>query len=137
MPRLYRESPLNSIWEGSGNVICLDVLRAMARSPESVGVFFDEIQLASGEHRLDSFVKELKEDLAAGEALEGRARRIVERMALAFQASLLLRHGDPAVGDAFVASRLNGDRGLAFGTLPSTSDFARIIERARPRIPEN
>ena len=137
MPRLYRESPLNSIWEGSGNVICLDVLRAMARSPESVEVFFHEIELASGEHRFDAFVKELKEDLVAGEALETRARRLVERMALAFQASLLLRHGDPAVAGAFVVSRLNGDRGLAFGTLPAGTDLVRIIERTRPRIPES
>jgi putative acyl-CoA dehydrogenase len=137
MPRLYRESPLNSIWEGSGNVICLDVLRAMARSPESVEVFFDEIALASGEHRLDAFVKELKEDLGATEGLEERARRVVERMALALQASLLLRDGDPAVAEAFVTSRLNGDRGLAFGTLPLGTDLARIIDRARPRIPED
>jgi putative acyl-CoA dehydrogenase len=81
-------------------------------------------------------VKELREDLGAIEGLEGRARRIVERMALALQASLLLRDGDPAVADAFVTSRLNGDRGLAFGTLPSTTDFARIIDRARP-LPES
>jgi putative acyl-CoA dehydrogenase len=135
MPRLYRETPLNSIWEGSGNVICLDVLRAMAKSPASVEVFFDEVELASGEHRLDAFVKELKEDLANPHDVEGRARRIVEHMALALQASLLLRHGDQAVADAFVSSRLNGDHGLAFGTLPPNSDFARIVDRATPRIP--
>jgi len=133
MPRLYREAPLNSIWEGSGNVICLDVLRAMAREPESVEAFFGEVEMASGdEPRLRLFVDRLRDEMREPKAIEARARRLVERMAVTLQASLLVRDGDPAVAEAFCASRLNGDRDLAFGTLPAGLDFARIIERARP-----
>jgi len=133
MPRLYREAPLNSIWEGSGNVICLDVLRAMAREPESVDAFFAEVGRVGGdEPRLDGFVTRLRDDLRRPEAIEVRARRLVERMAVALQGSLLVRHGDPAVAEAFCASRLEGDHGLAFGTLPTGLEFARIAERARP-----
>jgi len=136
MPRLYRESPLNSIWEGSGNVICLDVLRAMARSPETVDAFFAEVALAEGaEPRLDAFAAKLRDDLADPEDAEARARRLVERMALAFQASLLVRHGDPGIAGAFVASRLEGDHGMAFGTLPP-GPFEAIVERARPKLDE-
>ena len=133
MPRLYREAPLNSIWEGSGNVICLDVLRAMAREPESFAAFFDEVGQASGdERRLDVFVERLREDLRRPEAIETRARGLVERMALALEAALLVRHGDAAVAGAFCASRLGGEHGLAFGTLPAGIDFRRIIEQAQP-----
>jgi putative acyl-CoA dehydrogenase len=135
LPRLYREAPLNSIWEGSGNVMCLDVLRAMGRSPESVTLFFDEIAAARGaDRRLDSFAAELQRELADFDAVETRARRVVERMALAFQASLLVRHSVNAVADAFCGSRLGGDGGLAFGTLPRGTDFARIVHRARPHV---
>jgi putative acyl-CoA dehydrogenase len=133
MPRAYREAPLNSIWEGSGNVNCLDVLRAMARTPEAVGAFFAEVESASGaEPRLDAYVRGLKDELGDPEEIEARARRIVERMAVALQASLLVRFGDPAVADAFCASRLAGDRGRALGTLPAGTDFGRIIERHSP-----
>jgi putative acyl-CoA dehydrogenase len=133
MPRLFRESPLNSIWEGSGNVQCLDVLRAMVKSPASVDAFFAEVLEASGaEPRLDPFVASLREEIPGDvETIELRARRIVERMAVALQASLLVRYGDPAVADAFCASRLDGDWGRAFGTLPAGTDFTRIIERHR------
>ena len=135
MPRLYREMPLSSIWEGSGNVISLDVLRAMARQPASVDVFFSEVGEAAGnDARLDAFVGDLRADLGRPEELEARARRVVERMALALQGSLLVRHGDPAVADAFCASRLAGDAGYAFGTLPGGTDFRRIIERHRPQV---
>jgi putative acyl-CoA dehydrogenase len=135
MPRLYREMPLNSIWEGSGNVQCLDVLRAMARSPQSLEAFLAEVELASAaEPRLDRFVSELRDELTRMEEIEAGARRVVERMALALQGSLLVRHGDPATADAFCASRLEGDRGMAFGTLPAGTDFERIIERHRPRV---
>jgi len=135
MPRLYREVPLNSIWEGSGNVMCLDVLRAMERGPEAVEAFFAEVDLARGaDRRLDAFVGRVREALGDFAAIETRARRIVEHMALALQGSLLVRHGDPAVADAFLASRLAGDHGLAFGTLPAGVDFVRIIERARPAV---
>jgi putative acyl-CoA dehydrogenase len=133
LPRLYREAPLNSLWEGSGNVICLDVLRAMGRSPEAVETFFAEVALADGaDARLDGFVEALRRELTDFSVLEHRARRLVERMALALQGSLLVRHGHPAVADAFCASRLAGDHGLAFGTLPPGIDCATIIERARP-----
>jgi putative acyl-CoA dehydrogenase len=133
MPRLFRESPLGSIWEGSGNVQCLDVLRAMAKSPASVEAFFGEIEEAAGaDPRLDSYVALLRKGLTDLDGIEARARSIVERMALALQASLLVRLGDPASADAFCASRLAGDSGLAFGTLPAGTDFGRIIERHAP-----
>ena len=133
MPRLYRESPLASIWEGSGNVQCLDVLRAMSRNPSSVESFVAEVEEASGaEPRVDAAVAVLRDELSDLEGIESRARTVVERMALALQASLLVRHGDPAVADAFCASRLEGDSGLAFGTLPAGTDFGRIIERHSP-----
>jgi len=133
MPRLYRESPLASIWEGSGNVQCLDVLRAMARNPASVEAFFAEVEEASSaEPRVDAAVAALRDELSDLEAIESRARTVVERMALALQGSLLVRYGDPAVADAFCASRLDGDAGLAFGTLPAGTDFGRIINRHSP-----
>jgi putative acyl-CoA dehydrogenase len=135
MPRLYREAPLNSIWEGSGNVICLDVLRAMARSPESLEAFFAEVDLARGsDRRLDAFIDHVRGELREPAEIEARARRIVERLALALEASLLVRHGDPAIADAFLASRIAGDAGLAFGTLPQGLDLGRILERATPRV---
>jgi putative acyl-CoA dehydrogenase len=134
MPRLYREAPLNSIWEGSGNVQCLDVLRAMARNPAAVEAFSTEVgEGAVTDSRLDEFGRRLRDDLASDpETLEYRARGLVERMALALQASLLVRYGDPAVADAFCASRLADDSGRAFGTLPAGTDFSRIIERHAP-----
>jgi putative acyl-CoA dehydrogenase len=133
MPRLYRESPLNSIWEGSGNVISLDVLRALARSPDSLDAFLSEVDEAAGaEPRLDRFVGDLRRDLSDFEDAEFRARSMVERLALALQGSLLVRHGHPAVTDAFCASRLAGDGGRAFGTLPAGVDAQAIIERHRP-----
>jgi len=133
MPRLYREAPLNGIWEGSGNVICLDVLRAMAREPESVDAFFREVGRGGGlDARLDRFVDELHADLRSLDAIEARARGLVERLALALQASLLLRAGNQPVAEAFVASRIAGRHGAAFGTLPADVDFETLIERARP-----
>ncbi len=134
MPRLFRESPLNSIWEGSGNVQCLDVLRAMIKSPASLDAFFAELaEGAVAEPRLDAYVSSLREEVPGDvETIEIRARRVVEKMALALQASLLVRYGDEAVADAFCASRLSGDWGQAFGTLPAGTDFGRIIERHRP-----
>ena len=134
MPRLFRESPLNGIWEGSGNVICLDVLRAVAREPQALAAFFDELDTTAGaDPRLDAAVGRARTDLADLGGIEARARRIVEAMALAFQGSLLVRHGHPAVAEAFLASRLSGDEGLALGTLPAGVDVGAIIERARPK----
>ncbi|HEX2466993.1 MAG TPA: isovaleryl-CoA dehydrogenase [Solirubrobacterales bacterium] len=133
MPRLYRESPLASIWEGSGNVQCLDVLRGMAKSPDAVEAFFGEIDEARGaDPRLDAAVVELREELGDMDAIESRARRVVEWMALVLQGSLLVRFGDEAVADGFAASRLAGDAGRAFGTLPPGVDFERILERHSP-----
>jgi putative acyl-CoA dehydrogenase len=133
MPRLFRESGLGSIWEGSGNVQCLDMLRAMVKTPATVDAFFAEVEESAGaEPRLDAYAKEIRAEIPGDiETIESRARRIVERMALALQASLLLRHGDEAVADAFCASRLSGDWGQAFGTLPAGTDFGRIIDRHR------
>jgi putative acyl-CoA dehydrogenase len=134
LPRLFRESPLNSIWEGAGNVNCLDVLRAAARMPESVESLLAEIELAAGEPRLDAAVMALRRELADGDDLEVRARRIVECTALCLQASLLLRHAPPEVADAFCASRLAGDGGRAYGTLSPGTAFAPIVDRHRPRL---
>jgi putative acyl-CoA dehydrogenase len=135
MPRIFRETPLNSIWEGSGNVNALDVLRAMARTPAAVEAFFGEIALASGaEPRLDAYVRELQAELGDLADIEFRARRVVERMAIALQASILVRHGDPAVADAFCATRLAGDHGRSLGTLPSGVDCRAIVERHRPQL---
>ncbi len=135
MPRLYRETPLNSIWEGSGNVNCLDVLRAMVRSPGSVDAFFAEIGRAPSDPRLQSFVATLQGEFSHPPGdLEARARSLVERMGLALQASLLLRHGDPQVADAFLRSRLVGEHGRALGTLPGDIDFEAIIARHRPEL---
>ena len=131
MARLYREAPLNSIWEGSGNVQCLDVLRAIQKSPESLKALFSEIRQARGaDARLDLFVNDLRAQLDQTEDLEAAARRLVERLALALQASLLVRHAPPEVADAFCASRLTGDAGRAFGTLPAGIELGKIIERA-------
>jgi putative acyl-CoA dehydrogenase len=131
MARLYREAPLNSIWEGSGNVQCLDALRAIRKSPESLGALFAEIwEARGGDHRLDIYVNELRTQLERTEDLEARARRLVERLALALQASLLVRYAPADVADAFCASRLAGDGGRAFGTLPAGTDFGAILERA-------
>jgi putative acyl-CoA dehydrogenase len=135
MARLFRESPLNGIWEGSGNVICLDVLRAVAREPDSLDALIDEIDQAAGsDRRFDRFVADLGaelEGLTDGDP-QAKARRVTERLALALQASLLLRHSTPGVADAFCASRLAGDGGRMFGALPDGVDTGAILDRAWP-----
>ena len=132
MERLYREAPLNGIWEGTGNVICLDVLRSMQREPETVGVFLDEVRLARGGNPgLDAYADGLARRLADPAGLEPVARRVVEMMAFALQASLLVRFSAPAVADAFCATRLDGDWGQAFGTMPMGLDTQAIVDRAR------
>lgn len=132
MERLYREAPLNGIWEGTGNVICLDVLRAMQREGETVGAFLDEVREARGEnHRLDAFTDALEARLMRLSEFEPVARRVIEMMAFALQASLMLRYSTPAMADAFCATRLDGDWGQAFGTLPAGLDTHAIITRAR------
>jgi putative acyl-CoA dehydrogenase len=133
MARLYREAPLNSIWEGCGNIQALDVLRALGREPETADAFFEELLAAKGAHpALDREFVALRAALSDRTDLEARARYVVERMALALQASILLRAGKAEVADAFCASRLDGARGLAFGTLPAGTPFSALIERALP-----
>ncbi|MEV6654275.1 acyl-CoA dehydrogenase family protein [Streptomyces sp. NPDC051219] len=145
MPRLLRESPLNSIWEGSGNVQALDVLRALWGSPHAAGrrgsepqalnAFLQEVGQARGaDHRLDAAIKDLLTELADLEGIEARARRLVERMALVLQGSMLVRWAPSEVADAFCGSRLGGDWGTAFGTLPHTLDLASVVDRARVEI---
>ncbi|HEY2668021.1 MAG TPA: isovaleryl-CoA dehydrogenase [Actinomycetota bacterium] len=135
-PRLYREAPLNSIWEGSGNVNALDVLRALSREPETAESFLAEVELARGaDRRLDAAVAGLRRTLGSSDSTPGEARRVAERMALVLQAALLTRHAPPAVSDAFCASRLGGEGGLAFGTLPDSAALEAIIARHTPRLP--
>jgi len=135
LPRLFRESPLNSIWEGSGNVNCLDVLRAVEREPESLEAFHTELELARGANtHLDVALGQLAAELADEADLESRARRLVERLALCLQASLLVRHAPAEVADAFCATHLGGEGGRAYGTLPRAVDTAAIVERHRPRL---
>jgi putative acyl-CoA dehydrogenase len=132
LPRLYRQAPLNSIWEGSGNVIALDVLRAMGRSTDTLAAVTAEIDLARGvDRRFDDAVKRLSAELGDGEQLPFRARRIAGLLALCLQGSLLLRHAPVPVADAFCASRLGGDWGAVLGTLPAGTAVAEIIERSR------
>ncbi|MEV7499213.1 acyl-CoA dehydrogenase family protein [Streptomyces sp. NPDC093018] len=131
MPRHYREAPLLSIWEGSGNVNALDVLRALGREPGAADALFTELDLARGaDARLDSAVAALKSEPPRADQLS--ARRLVERMALALQASLLVRHAPRPVADAFCATRLAGDWGHSFGTLPPGTDLNTILDRALP-----
>ncbi|MDL2075114.1 acyl-CoA dehydrogenase family protein [Streptomyces sp. GXMU-J15] len=131
MPRHYREAPLLSIWEGSGNVNALDVLRALGKEPQVAEALFGELALARGaDARLDAAVTRLKDTLP--KATQTGARRLVEQMAITLQASLLVRHAPAAVADAFCATRLGGDWGHAFGTLPDTADLGGILDRALP-----
>jgi putative acyl-CoA dehydrogenase len=131
MPRLFRDSPLNSIWEGSGNVQVLDVLRTIKKDPDSVTAYLQEVELAAGgDHRLDAAVTGLKARLADVE--ESQARRLAERMALVLQGSLLVRHAPAEVADAFCASRLAGDWGHALGTLPPGVAAGAIVDRSAP-----
>ena len=131
MPRIYRELPLLSIWEGSGNVAALDALRAIGREPETLERFFTEVELAAGaDHRLDDAVALVKKELSDIDEIELRARRLVEQLALVLQGSLLVQHAPQAVADAFCATRLSRDWGGAFGTMPQGLDLAPILERA-------
>ncbi|MFJ6738375.1 acyl-CoA dehydrogenase family protein [Streptomyces sp. NPDC091279] len=133
LPRLVRESPLNSVWEGAGNVQALDVLRALRREPAALDAYLREVGQARGaDHRLDGAIRELLTELADLAGVEGRARRLAERLALVLQGALLVRFAPPEVADAFCAARLGGDGGATFGTLPSTLDLASVVERARP-----
>jgi putative acyl-CoA dehydrogenase len=136
LPRLYREAPVNAIWEGSGNVICLDVLRALVRESDAAPALLAELRSARGaERRLDAWVDALERELRDPADAELRARRTTERIALALEASLLVRFAPNAVADAFCAARLGGADGIAglqFGALPRGVDAAAIVSRAAP-----
>jgi putative acyl-CoA dehydrogenase len=134
-PRMFRESPVNAIWEGSGNVQCLDVLRVMSKTPNAVDAFFNEVDKAKGENRVhDQYVLNLKQEFTNLNNIEYRARNIVDRLALAFQSSLLIRNGNEAISDLFCASRLSHNGGHNMGTMPNGGDCAKIIARARPNL---
>jgi putative acyl-CoA dehydrogenase len=137
MPLLYRGAPLGSIWEGSGNVAALDVLRAMVKEPAGLPAFLEECEQArGGDARLDAHLDSVKQRVQTvftdGGDPQFQARRVVEEMALALQASLLVRHAPPAVADAFCAARLGGGGGRAYGTLPAGVDAQAIVQRAYP-----
>src|SRR5690606_28134831 len=130
MPRLFRESPLMSIWEGSGNVAALDALRAMAKQPESLQAYFGEVgEGAGGDPRLDEAIALVRKELSDPGNLEYRTRRVVELMAMVLQGALLHMQGNAAVADAFCATRLSRDWGVAFGTLPAGVNTKAILER--------
>ena len=133
MARIYREMPLNSIWEGAGNIMCLDLLRALRKGPEALAALETEFSAAHGRNAaFDRFSARLKERIADASEHESAARRLTQDVALAVQASLLLRHAPDFVADAFCNSRLTGDWGYAFGTLPPQAPFDAIIARALP-----
>lgn len=135
LPRLYREAPLGSIWEGSGNVMCLDVLRALAREGEAAPALLGELAEApDADQRYDAHLERVKDELADRADAQARGRRVVEALALALQASLLLRHAPAEVADAFCASRLAGEGGDEYGTLPPGLDLGRIVDRAAPTV---
>ena len=130
MPRLFRESPLNAIWEGSGNVIALDILRTLHREPAALEAYRQEIETARGADRtLDQAASRLFDEIAASGANEARGRVIAERMALVLQAALLVQHAPPAVADAFCATRLGEDRGVMFGAIGGEADLDAILAR--------
>ncbi|MEV4504052.1 acyl-CoA dehydrogenase family protein [Streptomyces klenkii] len=137
MPRLYREAPLLSIWEGSGNVAALDVLRALGREPAALDAYFAEVGAAAGaDARLDAAaarVRDLLGSLGDPNRAQLLARRLAEQLTLVLQGSLLVRYSTPAVADAFCASRLGGEWGNAFGTLPPGADLGQILDRAAPK----
>ncbi len=133
LPRLYREVPLNSIWEGSGNVIALDVLRALARSPEVADAFVAELERGAGlDPRVDRAIVDTRDALAASAPQETDARRLVEQLAVTWTATLLVRHGDDDVADTYVRSRVDGDWGTELGTLPGGVPLDAIAGRAVP-----
>jgi putative acyl-CoA dehydrogenase len=132
LARIYREAPVNSIWEGSGNVMCLDVLRALSRSPAAIDVVMDELSESAGaQPRLKAFMARWSSKFAIGD--ESQARAFARDLVLALQAALLVRHAPAAVADAFCASRLNGASG-AFGMLPPGADCHAIVARAAPQL---
>ncbi len=136
LPRLYRQAPLNSIWEGSGNVMALDVLRALGRGSEALAAVTAELDAARGaDARLDAAVKRLQAELGEPDQLPARARRIASLLALCLQGSLLSRHAAPEVADVFCATRLDGDWAPVLGTVPAGPPASRLVERAAIAAP--
>ena len=135
LSRLYRDVPLNSMWEGPGNVQCLDLLRALHEDPETMNTLLKEIKAGQGCMRpFDDFVKQLEIELRDSSDLEARARRVVEDLALALQGAILVQHAPPAIASAFCVSRVSHEKRLVFGTLPAGTDFEVITERSRPKL---
>ena len=137
MPRLYREAPLYSIWEGSGNVMCLDVLRALTKDPTTLEALLTELQSTAGaDKRLDAYIDAIQEKLSSKASnvphvtLDFSARELTEKLAVALQASLVIQHSSPAIADAYIASRIAGQHGSAFGTLPASADVNSIMAAA-------
>jgi putative acyl-CoA dehydrogenase len=129
MPRLYREAPLYSIWEGSGNVMCLDVLRALTKDSATVEALLAEFQTTAGaDQRLDAYAKKIGGRLATAAGDKYAARDMTEKLALVLQASLMVRYSSPAMAEAFITSRLAGQHGHAFGTLPEAADVKGILD---------
>ena len=135
LPLLYREAPLNSVWEGSGNVNALDVLRALGREPQALEAWINEVGAARGEDpRLDRAIDTALSLLGDAEALEVNARRLAGQMAACLQGALLVQHAPAAVADAFCATRLGGDYNGTLGTLPPSSALREIVERTTPVV---
>ena len=132
LARFYREAPLNSIWEGSSNVTCLDVLRSIKKQPDSISVLLAEIRAgASNNRQLGIFADAIETQLADADNIERHARRIVEMAAIGLQASLMVQYSAPEAADAFIGSRVRGEWGCAFGTLPKSVRCDAIIARSR------
>ena len=132
LPRLFRESPLNAIWEGSGNVIALDMLRTLAREPMAMDALIEEISSAHGASPILDRAGEDLINAASGRApSEMEARRTAERMSLVLQAALLARNAPSAVADGFIASRLAGEGGATYGILPAGVDVDALVNRQR------
>lgn len=135
MPRIYREAPVNAIWEGSGNVQCLDVLRALNKEPKIIDALITDISSAAGKcQHFDKFLATIKNEFNDLSTLEYRSRRVVEKLALAMQASVLLNHGEQHLTEGFIASRIKGNAGLNYGTLDNTVNCKAILERAVPSV---
>jgi putative acyl-CoA dehydrogenase len=132
MPRLYREAPLNSIWEGSGNINALDVLRILYKQPESFAAWREQIAAANGDARVARETRRLERELADPDLDEARGRSVAERMTLLWQAALLVQYAPSFVADAFLASRIDGDSGRTLGTLSKSAALQSIVERAAP-----
>jgi len=135
LARLYTEAPVNAIWEGSGNVQCLDVLRAMHKEPKSLAAFKAELEKAKGQYlEYDNYLAELSLQLADLSTIEVRARSVIESMAIAWQASTLIQFGEKWLAELFIKARIENPSGLMFGTLPADINFNALIERATPKV---